>query len=88
MALVSTNVTVLATAGGTKIAEGRGSGDTVVPVYNPAAPVWVGSTGVTTSNGILLGTGVVKDFTLHDGDILYAIANTATTTVAVLRSTP
>lgn len=54
-------------------------------VYNPGAPVWLGGPSVTPTNGVPLATGATKDFSLSTGNNLYAIGNTATTTVALYK---
>lgn len=89
MAITNTNVTVAATAGGTALHGGlRGSVEDPVPltIYNPgAAPVFVGGSGVTASNGVAIAAGASSSFNLVDGDVLYGIVSTVTTTVSVMK---
>ena len=87
MAIVATNTTVVATAGGTRLAVGTGGlGDpTSVKVHNRGAPIWLGGSGVTVAAGLPLATNATETFSLTNGEALYAIANTATTTVTIFQ---
>lgn len=90
MAITNTNVTVNGTPGAVvQLHAGhKGSVNDPCPVsiYNPGvATVYVGSSVVTTSNGIPIAPGATSNFTLVDGDILYGITATVTTTINVMR---
>ena len=57
----------------------------MVTIYNRAAPVALGASGVTFATGIILGTAATYGpVELANGDQLYAIANTATTTLSIM----
>ncbi len=94
MPITNTNVTVncLGTGGtATQLTSGL-SGNATLPhpvvIYNQgAAPIFVGGASVTPSNGIPVAAGVVYTWptTLIQGEQLYAIANTATTTITLVR---
>lgn len=93
MPITNTNVSVLATnpsvAGTTALHAGhKGSPNDPCPVtvYNPGTcTLFVGGPTVTTANGIAILAGTSMAFNLVDGDILYGITSTVTTTVNVMR---
>lgn len=95
MPITNTSVTVNCagngSAGQTLLVNADGGSPAVpiaVTVYNPAvaAVVYIGGSTVTTSNGVPLAAGGSASFQLSTGNNLYAVMNSVTTTVAVMKS--
>lgn len=93
MPLVNTNVTVtcLGNGGGSAtliVNADNGTPGIPIPVivYNPGVtPLYLGGASVTPSNGTPLAIGGTSSWNLSTGNNLYAIANTATTTVSITK---
>ena len=93
MPITNTNVTVTCQGNGTGaspvlLANPGGSLTDPVPVsiHNPGVPtLWTGGPTVTPSNGIPIVGGATGNASLMNGDPLYGIFATVTTTVNVMK---
>lgn len=99
MPITNTNVTVNCSGNGgttggtaTQITPTLSTGSVIIPVpvviYNPGVgPVFVGGPSVVSGNGVLVAPGEKYTWPtpLAQGEILYAIANTVTTTVSITK---
>jgi hypothetical protein len=72
MAVKSEAVTVTTSA--VLIASGRSISDTKQVVVQPSGDVYVGGSDVSTSNGVLVGSGDSLALFLGVGDELYAVS--------------
>lgn len=91
MPIANNRVTVLCGTNtvGTQLTASTLVGNVVNPipvtVYNPgAAPVFLGGPNVTLANGVALAPGATLSYPIVNGDVLYGVCSTATTTVNLM----